>query len=152
MQRHHAGSGRRTVIPTDWSAHHRPVVASTHTSTVTLRHAGGTRGTFNDATGQWTNTPHAAYFTGLARVQVLDAGEQDRAAGEQQVSTLGYAVMLDESVNAMQLGDVCEVTAVDDNGDDWLVGRELTVESIEGSSLHWERRLICSDNLETQEA
>jgi Family of unknown function (DUF6093) len=149
MQRHHVGSGRRDVIPADWSAHHRPVLSTTHTATVQLRRPGGVRGAFDDATGTWALTPFEPYFEGAARVQVMPADEQQQTTGEQQVSTLGYAVMLDSDVTGMQLEDVCTVTAVDDNGDAWLVGRELLVKSIESGSLHWERRLLCSDNLET---
>lgn len=152
MQRHHVGSGRRAVIPEDWSAHHRGVVAETHTATITLRRPGGTRGAFDDATGTWAITPYPTYYDGPARVQVLDAGEQERVAGEQEISTLGYAVMLDHELVGMQLQDLVTVTAIDDNGDAWLVGRELTVTSIESGSLHWERRLLCTDNLETPEA
>lgn len=152
MQRHHTGSGRRSVIPVDWSAHHRGVTAATHTVTVTLRRPGGVRGAFDDATGTWATTPYPAYYTGSARVQVLDAGEQEHAAAEQQVSTLGYAVMLDHAVTTMQLEDLCTITAVDDNGDAWLVDRQMTVKAMETGSLHWERRLLCTDDLETQES
>lgn len=151
MRRHHTGSGRRTVIPADWAVHHRPVAAASHTATISLRHPGGTRGAFNKTTGTWATTPYAAYYTGPARVQVLATGDQVRMAGEQEVSTLGYAVMLGHAVSGMQLEDLCTVTAVDDNGDAWMVGRQLTVKTIESGSLHWERRLLCTDDLETQE-
>lgn len=150
MQHHHIGSGRRAVIPEDWSDHHRGVVAATHTATIALRRPGGTRGAFDDATGTWPITPFPSYYAGPARVQVLDAGEQERTAGEQEISTLGYAVMLDHAVDGMQLEDLCTVTEVDDNGDPWLVGRALTVKAMETGSLHWERRLLCTDALETQ--
>lgn len=150
MQRHHPGSGRRTVIPADWSAHHRPVVAATHTATVALRRPGGTQGAFDDTLGYRPTVPHEPYYTGPARVQVMPVNAGEQLAAEQQVSTLGYAVMLDHALVGVQLDDVCDVTAVDDNGDDWLVNRELTVRTIESGSLHWERRLICSDDLETQ--
>lgn len=157
MQRHHIGSGRRRVIPTDWSAHHRPLLTGTRDATVTLRRPGGTPGEFNEATGTYPSVPFPAYF-GLgateanARIQVLSVGDQERLAAEQQVTTLGYAVMIDHAVDGMQLNDVVTVTAMDNNGDPWLVGREMSVEAIEGGSLHWERRLLCTDNLETQEA
>lgn len=152
MLRHHTGSGRREVIPDDWSAHHRQLLAGTRGATVTLRHQGGTQGAFNKTTGKYDYTPSAAYFTGPARVQVLPGAEQERVAGEQEVSTLGYAVMLDHAVDDMQLADLVTVTAIDDNGDAWLVGRQLTVTAMESGSLHWERRLLCTDNLETPEA
>lgn len=139
------------VIPAAWSAAHRIVVAATHTAAVSLRRPGGTQGTFDPVTGTYPTVPHSAYYDGPARVQVLATADQEHMAGEQEISTLGYAVMLEHTVSGMQIEDLCAVTAVDDNGDQWLVGRELTVESIESGSLHWERRLICTDNLETPE-
>lgn len=157
MQRHHTGSGRRTAIPADWSAHHRQILDGTRGATITLRRPGGTQGEFDEETGTRPTTPHAPYYGDgatepNARLQVLPSDEQEQTAGEQEITTLGYAVMLDHALTGMQLGDLCKITAVDDNGDAWLVGRELTVTSIESGSLHWERRLLCTDNLETQEA
>lgn len=152
MQRHHTGSGRRAVIPPDWSAHHRQVVDETHTATVTLRRPGGTRGAFDRASGTYPMTPNAVYFTGPARIQVLADTAQVALVAEQESSSLRYAVMLDHAASGIQLDDLCTVTAVDDNGDASLVGRDLTVESIARGSLHWERRLICTDDLETPTA
>jgi hypothetical protein len=152
VRRHHTGSGRRSVIPADWSAHHRPAANSTHTATVQLRHAGGTRGEFDRETGTYAFTPHAPYYSGPARIQLLPAETQEVEAAEQQVSLTRYGVMLDAEVTGFALEDLCKITAVDDNGDPWLVGREITVYAAEGGSLHWERRLLCRDNLETQEA
>lgn len=156
MQHHHNGSGRRVAIPADWSAHHRPVLAGTHTATVTLRRPGGTQGAFNPTTGSYPNTPFPAYYTGPARVQILTPNETDRLSGEQQVSTLGYAVTLDhtldDSLTAVQIDDLCQVTEVDDNGDETLIDRDLVVYAIVRGSLHWERRLLVTDNLENQEA
>jgi len=128
------------------------VLDGTRGATVTLRRPGGTNSVFDRETGKWTTTPNAAYFTGPARVQVLSGAEQEAVAGEQEISTLAYAVMLDHAVDGMQLDDVATVTAVDDNADPWLVDRELTVTAIQSGSLHWERRLLCTDNLETPEA
>lgn len=157
MQRHHNGSGRRTVITEDWSAHHRPILAGTRTATVTLRRPGGTPGSFDPVTGTTPVTPFPPYFGSLsdepnARIQVLPANDQVRLAGQQEVSTLGYQVTLDHEVDGIQLEDILMVVAVDDNGDADLVDRGLIVQSIERGSLHWERRLLCTDNLETQEA
>ncbi|WP_067428349.1 DUF6093 family protein [Nocardioides jensenii] len=149
MLRHHGGSGRRTVIPTDWSAHHRPIVTDTHGATVSLRRPGGVRGAFDEATGKWATVANEPYYEGYARIQVLPANAQEKTAAEQEISTLGYAIMLDHAVTGMQLDDLVAVAAVDDNGDPWLLTRELTITSIEGGSLHWERRLLCTDNLET---
>lgn len=149
MQRHHTGSGRRRVIPLDWSAHHRGILDDTRDATVTLRRPGGTGGTFNRTTGQYDGqTPNVAYYTGLARIQVLPAIQQETQAAEQELSTLAYAVMLDDAIGSIQLDDLVKVTAMDDNGDAALVGAELQVSAVEGGSLHWERRLIAVLDLE----
>lgn len=150
MRRHHTGSGRRSVIPTDWSAHHRPAANSTHTATVQLRRPGGVQGEFDRVTGTTPVTPYPPYYEGAARIQLLPSETQEVEAAEQEVSLARYAVMLDAAVTGFALEDLCQVTAVDDNGDAWLVGRELTVYAFESGSLHWERRLLCRDNLETQ--
>lgn len=150
MQRHHTGSGRRKVIPADWSAHHRGVLDTTRTAAVTLRHPGGVGGTFNRTTGKYADqTPNPAYYTGSARIQVTPANERDQLAAEQEVTTLPYAVMLDDAVVGIQLDDILEVTAMDNNGDQALVGAEMLVSSIQSGSLHWERRLVCTLDLET---
>jgi hypothetical protein len=152
MQRHHTGSGRARVIPHDWSAHHRPVLDTTHTVTVTIRPPGGTLGTFDPVLGTRPVTPYPVYYTGLARVQLMvRAQDQIRNAGEQQVSTIGYQVTLDSEVTGIEIGYLVRVTELDDNGDVSLIGRDLTVEAIERGSLYWERRLLCSDDLEVQE-
>jgi hypothetical protein len=152
MPRHHLGSGRRQVIPEDWSAHHRGVVNGTHTATVTLRRPGSTGGTFDRNSGTYTGaTPYAAYYTGLARIQVMPTvgSDQVRAVAEQDVSTLAYTVLLNDAVDGVQLKDVITVADVDDNGDQDLIGAELIVSSIESGSLHWERKLVAILDLET---
>lgn len=140
------------VIPDGWSAAHRPVVNKTHGATVSLRRPGGTPGDFDPETGTKPVTPYDPYAADqAARIQVLPALEQERLAGEQEITTLAYSVELDAGLSGVQLGDLVAVTAMDDNGDADLVGRELTVRGFETGSLHWERRLICTLNLETQE-
>lgn len=130
------------------------MLETTRTATVTLRAPGGTPGTFDPATGTRPSTPFGAYYTGTARIQSLagTGGEVDRLVAEQQVSTMDYAVTLNSAVTGVQLGHLVRITAVDDNGDTTLVGRDLTVEAVLRGSLHWERRLLCTDDLETQEA
>jgi hypothetical protein len=150
MQNHHVGSGRRRVIPLDWSDHHRGLLDSTRDATVTLRRPGGSNSTFDPGTGTWTTTASAVYYTGPARIQLASDNDLIAAAGEQDITTVRYAVMLDDTVTSVQIEDICTVTAMDDNGDPSLVGRNLTVEVVARGSLHWERRLICTDNIEVQ--
>lgn len=128
------------------------MLAGTRDATVRLRKPGGTQGEFDPATGTYPVTPYAPYFEGPARIQVLANQAQEQATGEQEVSQLRYAVDLDHTVTGYRLEDECEITAMTDNGDLDLVDRVLIVEAFEHGSLHWQRRLICVDNLETQEA
>lgn len=157
MLRHHTGSGRRRVIPADWSAHHRQVLDTTRTATVTLRRPGGTAGTFDRDLGEWVGGSANAPYYGAgatepnARIQVMPTvgSDQVRELVEQDVSTLAYSVLLDDAVDGVQLKDVLTVTGMDDNGDQALIGQDLVVASIESGSLHWERKLVCILDLET---
>lgn len=144
------------VIPAGWSAAHQPVLDKTHGATVSLRRPGGTKGDFDRDTGKWEITPNAAYLEDqAARVQVMPTQDQETVTGGQSVTTLAYAVQLNADVaitedNGVRLKDVLTVTAVDDNGDPELVGTEMVVASFESGSLHWERRIVCIRDLETQ--
>lgn len=145
MRRHHNGSGRRPVIPADWAAHHRPVAEGTMTGTCEIRHPGGTT-SFDPATGTRDTVPHPPHHTGPARLQARPAETSAGVAGEQQITTYEYLVVVDLDGSAdTKVGDLVTVTAVDDNGDAALVGQMLTVTGVSSGSLAWERDLICSD-------
>lgn len=148
MRRHHAGSGRRSVIGAAWSAHHRPVVAGTLTATCEIRHPGGTQGDFDPTTGTRPTTPHPAHYAGPCRVQVLPALEQEALTGDQQVTTVGYRVTITyDDAPELDVDDLVKITAVDDNGDPTLVGQVLKVQSFARGSLAWERDISCVDDL-----
>jgi hypothetical protein len=135
------------VISADWSAHHRPVVEGTWTGACTIRQPGVTKGAFDDDTGTYETTPHDPHYTGKCRVQArADLTGQREAAG-QQVTLGDYLVVVDlaESVQTA-VGHVVKITAVDDNGDPDLVGRELTVAGVALGTLAWERDLACTDD------
>lgn len=147
MERHHTGSGRRTVIPADWSAHHRGAVLGTMTATVEIRHVGSS-GAIDPETGKRTSTALDAHYTGGARVQAQPAMGSERESAAQQVTIAGYLVTVElEASEACKVGDVLKVTAVDDNGDPALVGRQFRVDAVTYGSLAWERDLIVLDNL-----
>lgn len=138
------------VIPSGWSAHHRPVATGGQTATCSLRRPGGTGKSFNSTTGTTTDTPHTAYVTGAkCRVAELTPTVAARLFGEQQVTTGTLFVTVDwttAGAATVQIDDVLTVTAVDDNGDPSLVGRPLRVDGIGRGSLEWERVLAVVDN------
>lgn len=140
------------VIPAAWSQAPRVVMAGTRTAQVALRHPGAATGDFDPATGTYPGAQNAAYWTGTARVQaspVFGGGAKD-IAGE-AVTEVAYLVAIDvtadDPAGALQVGDLVDVTALDDNGDLSLVGRTLTVQSIARGSLAWERDLVCVDQI-----
>lgn len=148
MQRHHTGSGRQRVIPTDWSAHHQPAVLGTMTAAVAIRHPGGTPGAFDEETGERGTTQHDPHYTGQARIQAQPVIGTDRTTGEQKVTVAGYLVVVSRDASAAtQVDDVLKVTAVDANGDPALVGRELRITGVAYGALTWERDLTALDDL-----
>lgn len=136
------------VIPTGWSAHHRPVVEGTWTGTCTIRRPGVVKGDFDEETLTYESTPHDPHYTGKCRVQVQPIFSGDREAAGQKVTVAGYLVAVDLATSDQtKVDDVVKVTGIDDNGDPTLVGRELTVSGVARGTLAWERDLTAIDDL-----
>lgn len=137
-----------SVIPSTWSAGHRPVVNATHTGTCTIRHPGGTPGVFDPVTGETPVTPYTPHYVGACRVQVMPALEQEIVTGGQEVTMVGYRVTIRyDAADDLAVGDLLTITGVDDNGDPALVGVTMRVDSFERGSLAWERVIHATDNL-----
>lgn len=137
-----------SVVPPHWSEAPRVVMAGTRTATVEIRHPGGTQGPFDPNTGTYPTVPHPAHHTGTARIQALDAQEQEQLVAEQQVTTTGYRISVDLACDEVLVGDVVTVTALDTTiGDPFTVGRTFTVRSFGQGSTAWQRHLICTDDL-----
>ena len=136
------------MIPTVWADAHRPTIRGTWTGECTIRRPGGTQGEFDPETGTYPTVPHDPHHTGKCRVQVQPIFSADRETGGQEVTVAGYLVVVDRDTSTeTAVGDICKMTAVDDNGDPALVGRELTVSGVAYGSLAWERDLTAIDNL-----
>lgn len=146
MKRQSTGRGT-AVIHRDFTDALRTRADATHTSTCSIRHLGGTAGAFNEATGKKDLIPFPAHFTGACLVERLPASETDPVAGDEQVPTLTFTVAVGaEDAPATVTGDLILVTAVDGNGDLSLVGKTLTVDSIDRDSITAERVFRCSEN------
>lgn len=141
------------VIPPRWSDAPRAVVAKTRTGCCELRHAGSTPGEFDPSNGTYPDAQeHPAYWSGTCRIQVapIFGGGQEDAVGE-PVTTVGYLIAVDldadDPADEVRVGDLVKVTVLDDNGDQSLVGRDLTLQSVARGTLAWERDLVCVDQL-----
>jgi len=130
------------VVPVGWEAHHRPVLATTRTATITFRRASGPA-VFDPATGS-TSQPKTVVFTGQVRLQHHEIGTASATvAGAEKVTAHRYQVS--GPVEMDLLTD--DVGTVDDCNDPTLVGRELRVVDLQRGSLLFERTVLCIDNL-----
>lgn len=130
------------VVPVGWEAHHRPVLETTWTATVTFQRPNGPA-VFDPATGS-TTQPKAVVFTGAVRIQHKEIGTASAtvAAGE-KVTAHRYQVSGPVEMD-LRTDDVGTVDACDDPT---LTGRELRVIDVQRGSLLFERDVICIDNL-----
>jgi hypothetical protein len=149
VRHHHAGSGRRTVIPAGWAATHAPVAAGFMTeATISLRKPGGTGTHFDDTAGRTVATAIPAFATGVpARILALtESSVPPQDAVEDQVRVLGYRISVprDTTTTGLHEGDLVTVTACP--GDPMLVAAEFKVTDIVRGTHRFQRDLICDLN------
>lgn len=143
MLRHHTGSGRRRVIPLDWSEHHRQVVEGTMASaTVELRNptAAATSQEWDDETEQWVTVPAGAYWSGGARIQMLNQQAQPVVVASDPETVADYLVVVPATVAGVKAGHRAKVASCDDPD---LVGKTLRVQTVAYGSHRFERDLFC---------
>ena len=130
------------VIPAGWEAHHRPVLETTWTATVTFRRFTGAS-THDPNTGS-TSRDSVVVYTGPCRIQHHETTSAGSViAGAEKVTTHDYQVSGPVSMD-LQRDDF---GTVDTCNDPTFVGRELTVTDVQRGSLLFQRDVICTDNL-----
>jgi hypothetical protein len=146
-------SRRLAVIPHGWAAHHRPVTEGAMTAECIITRDREGVAPLDAGTGEpepWE--PLTIYplpgQPGICRVQILAAGggESEQAVGEAVAEREVLVVVPHDAPEfraGRQTGDWVTITA---GGDDpQLVGRRLRINTIDYSSLSWERDLRCLD-------
>jgi hypothetical protein len=138
------------VVPAGWSAHHAPVTegAMNAECAITFGQAGGG---WDPTNGSTAGTPLATY-TGPCRVQYTGTGTRETDAADQLVAEQAVLVALPRAAGPQSEGARVRVTYVDANGPTRLIGRLLTVRSVNRSSLAWEQDLTCTDDADNQPA
>lgn len=140
MERHHVGSGRRSVIPDDWAAHHQGVAEGTMRGRVNIRVPGTTQ-TWNPATEQNDLTPKAPLYSDVpARVQALSGEARTVQLADDTEVIADYLVVIpaDKVVAGGHLVDVA------DTEDPALTGLTLRVEKAVLGTERFERDLFCT--------
>lgn len=129
------------IIPTGWSAHHRPAMKTAMNATVTIgRNAGATHSDLTDDTTTTWDTVHA----GPARVQQLGGTAPTNAAG-QALTGHAYLVQVEHPAPDVAPGMRVHVTAAANDPD--LADAVLWVVDRMRGSEAWTRDLMCSDSL-----
>lgn len=108
------------------------------TDTVAVTYANGT--TFDEATG--TTVPnYTTRFTSKCKVQTRSLVARDAEVGGRTATTVTVELHLPVDVPAVEVGDVCEITAVGALSDVQLLGRKFRVVAPVGKSFATARRL-----------
>jgi len=130
------------VIPTGWAAQHAVVVERTMVDAeVSLRDPSAPVSTaWDESTQQTTRVPAPPYWTGGARIQVLNQQGRQLVAAEDPETVASYLVVVPASVVAGE-GHLARVNASDDPA---LTGQHLQVVTVARGSHRWERDLFCS--------
>lgn len=89
-------------------------------------------------------------FKGPCRVQYATTVPRHGDAAGQLITERTVLVALPRSAPTVTDGARVYITAVDDDGATHLVGRVLTVQSVNRSSLSWEQDLTCTDDHDNQ--
>lgn len=131
------------VIPTGWAEAHQPVVEKTLVdAVVSLADPTATAMEFNESTRQNELTSAPAYYTGGARIQILDQqGQQVGVPSGDPEDQSDYLVVVAASVGAVREGHRVTVDSCDDEA---LEGLQLRVDTVARGSHRWERDLFCS--------
>ena len=136
------------VVPTGWAAAHRPTVEAVHKSACTIRAPGGTAGTFDGGTGEYTGqAANTVHYSGPCTIVDLPAFEREQLVASEQIPTVGYLVKVAaDAAQQTKVGHIVKITSIGADGPPHLVGVELSVRSLEGEAYAWERALICTQN------
>lgn len=108
----------------------------------TIRHPGGTAGTFNPDTGTTDVVPHPPFYTGACAAQDDPAAARELLVAEQEVTLEVTVVRAPWDVVDVVEGDLVTLTQ---SADPVLMGRgEMTVAKVQASTFATARRLLCT--------
>jgi hypothetical protein len=133
------------VIPADWQTHHSTVVDEATEDvacTVTIGPPDGGVPAY-DATNGYTVSTGTPVYTGPAGIMPVSSKERLLVVAEEQIATLLYRVTLLADAEGVTVDHVVRVTSCDDPD---LIGKTLTVGTIERGSRRFSRILLATLN------
>jgi hypothetical protein len=148
VRRHHTGSGRRAVIPTDWAAHHTGVAEGFMDKATINLHGPGSAPAWNETTKRTESPPGAAIAAGVpARIQALtEISVPANDVADEQIRIIGYRISVPAATSPAALVPGVLVDVVTCAGDPLLAGRSMTVTDVVRGTHRFERDLVCDLN------
>lgn len=130
------------IVHPRWVEHAREHMDTSFPDTCTIRHPGGTAGTFDPETGNTPTVPYPAHYSGPCAAEDDPTAARELLVAEQEVTLAVTVVRVPWSVTDVAEGDLVTVT---DSADPVLVARgEMTVTDVQASTSATYRRLLCT--------
>ena len=114
------------------------------TARCTITRAGTGPGAYDPATGKTEGPTPTTVYCGPCRIQPAESSERIDIVGGQALTVRLYRVAVPLAVTDVAPDDRIRVDACDDT---YLVGRDLDVTDVTGSSVPAQRDLIAEDRL-----
>lgn len=129
-----------SLIHPRFEQHHRPVANRQMTATCRIERPSSDTPAWDDTTGRTTYPQPTLVYEGPCRYQyTAPAGQPAPADLPTPVAEVRVVVPVTDIV--FQVNDLVTLTASEHNPD--IVGRRLVVTSVNGSSISWQRDLVC---------
>lgn len=132
------------VVPADWAASHRPVLAGTRTGILAVRRDATTQ-TWDAGSEQMVTVPVDPHFTGTCRVQALGNQARDRVLVDDLETVADYLITTEVTaadVDAQPLEQ--QLATVTATGDPLLDDRSLRIVQVVRGTELFERYLFCT--------
>ena len=138
------GHGRpgTEIIPTEWAASHRPVLAGTRHGALAVRRDATTQAWDDDAE-EMVTVAAAAHFTGTCRVQALGNQARDRIVAGDRETVADYLITTEVTDGAAQPVEQ-QLATVSGSGDPLLDGQTLRIVQVVRGTELFERYLYCT--------
>ena len=120
--------------------HHRPTANEQMTAECRIERPSSEPASWDDTTGRHTYPQPTVLYEGECRWQYqLDAGQT--VVADRTIPAAVVRIVVPVAAEPYQANDLVTLTASEHNPD--IVGRTLTVQAVNGSSVSWQRDLNC---------
>lgn len=132
------------IIPTNWQARHRPLIAATFRTELRVIRLADQRGTRNETTGRTSFAVPYIVYEGLARVQSRTGTGRNGGpvpVGDRMVTLGAYLVALPTDTQPGRIGDIVEIVTCPDAPA--LNGLSLKILDTPAADIAWQRSYGC---------